>query len=280
MSAQDDTAAAATPEATPAAEETITTAATPPEGSTKADETTDGAEPPAADETEEGQERDEKGRFKPNRVQERIDELTRQKGEAAREAAYWRGVAEAGKPKTETPPPANDPTSRPKVEDFETYDDFTEALTDWKLDQRDQKRDATQRAEAQATTWQQRATAAKETLPDFEQVLSESTAPMTKDMAEVLRDSEHGPALAYHLAKNPAEAERIARLSPLAAAAALGRIEADLSKPAAPAAAPKKVTSAPTPPTPIGAGRSTEGDPAKMSYKDYEAWRDAQRKQQ
>ncbi len=275
MSAQDDTAVAAT-ETPPAAEETKV-ATTPPEGSADTAETT---EPPAADETEEGQERDEKGRFKPNRVQERIDELTRQKGESAREAAYWRGVAEANKPKAETPPPANDPTSRPKVEDFETYDDFTEALTDWKLDQRDQKRDATQRAEAQATTWQQRAAAAKESLPDFERVLSESTAPMTKDMAEVLRDSEHGPALAYHLAKNPAEAERIARLSPLAAARELGRIEATLSAPKAPAAAPKKVTSAPTPPTPIGAGRSSEGDPAKMSYKDYEAWRDAQRKQQ
>lgn len=236
-------------------------------------------EAPEAEEADEGQERDEKGRFKPNRVQERIDELRRKAGESEREAAYWRGVAEAAKPKEAAPAPAEDP-GKPKAADFETYDEYIEKLTDWKIEQREAAQSAKQQQEAQASTWQQRAAAAKAAMPDFDSVLSSSRAPMTQAMAEVIRGSEHGPALAYHLAKNPAEAERLAGLSPHAAAHALGVIEARLSTPtAAPVTPPKKVTSAPPPPSTVGSGRSFEGDPANMSQRDYEAWANAQRKQ-
>lgn len=284
MSAQDETAAAAPPVVTviPADEPLSPAAARQPEAEPASTTDPTGEAEAAADETtDEGQERDEKGRFKP-RLQERFDELTREKHEARREADYWHGVAEASKPKP-TEPAANAPAAdpnKPKAENFETYDEFTEALTDWKIEQREQRRDAQQQAAAQATTWQQRAAEAKAAMPDFDEVMAASSAPMSHAMAEVLKESEHGPALAYHLAKNAAEAERIARLSPLAAARELGRIEATLSTPAAaPAPAPKKVTSAPTPPTPIGSGRSTTGDPANMSQADYMAWRQTQLKE-
>ena len=45
---------------------------------------------------EEGQERDESGKFKPKKsIQDRFDEVTRQRHEAQRESAYWRGIAES-----------------------------------------------------------------------------------------------------------------------------------------------------------------------------------------
>lgn len=221
--------------------------------------------------TEEGQDRDEKGQFKPrHKVQERIDELTRKAGEKEREAAYWRGVAEAAKPKAEPEAPKEAP-GKPKADAYASYDEYIDALTDWKIEQRDQTREARQKAEAQAATWQSRATEAKATLTDFDEVLQNSTAPMNQAMADVIRESEHGPVLAYHLAKNPAEAGRIAQLSPLAAARELGRLEATLSAPKPKPA--QRVTSAPTPPTTVGNGRSTEGDPATMSMADYMAWR-------
>ncbi len=226
----------------------------------------------AVTESETGQERDEKGQFRPKKgVQDRIDELTREKHESAREAAYWRGIAEANKPKpveTVTEDPA-----KPKPEQFQNYDEFTEALKDWKIEQREQKRTERERAETTASTWNQRAQATRQTLPDFDAVLSSSTAPMTKAMAETIQDSEKGPEVAYHLAKNPAEAARIAQLSPFAAARELGKLEVSLSAPKV-----QKTTTAPTPPTPIGSGRSTEGDPGKMSMDDYIAWANSQMK--
>lgn len=224
------------------------------------------------DEAEDGQEaeRDEKGRFKP-KLQERIDELTKARGTAEREAAYWKGVAEAAKPQQQDAKP-----SKPTLDQFEDYSAYVEALTDWKADQKiDAKfaeRDVKQSQQAKASTWQQRAEAAKAEMPDFAEVLNASQAPMTQAMAEVLQESDHGPAIAYHLAKNPNEADRIAHLSPLAQARELGKIEASLSAPKE-TPAPKKVTSAPPPPTPIGSGRSTAGEPGKMTQAEYMAWR-------
>lgn len=227
---------------------------------------------------EEGQERDEAGKFKPkNATQARIDELTRQKHEQAREAAYWRGLAESRAAKETAP--VERPQGKPSADQFEDHSEYVEALTDWKLDQKLAERDARNQEQAKASTWAERASAAKAEMPDFDQVMASSTAPMTTAMAEAIKESDIGPKVAYHLAQHPEEAMRLAGLSPTSAIREIGKIEASLSMAKASEPAPKKVTSAPTPPTPIGSGRSTVGDPSKMSMPDYMAWRDAQRKQ-
>lgn len=231
---------------------------------------TPAAEEVAADAAEDGQERDDKGRFKP-KLQERIDELTRQRHEAQRESAYWRGIAEA---KAEETKPAAE--SEPKPEDFEDYGGYVRALAKFEakaLVRAELAASETQRQEAaQVTTWKQRVEAAKVKLPDFDQAMSTSTAPMSKTMAQVIRESEQGPEVAYHLTQHPEVAARIAALQPLAAARELGKIEASLSAPKE-APQPKRITSAPVPPTTIGSGRSTVGDPGKMSQADYMEWR-------
>ncbi len=254
----------------------------------KAPETAETKEPPteeapeAPEIVEETQEHDEAGRFKPkNATQARFDELTRQRHEAQREATYWRGVAESQRPAKETAT-APAPQGKPTADQFEDHGDYVEALTDWKVEQKLGERDASQKAATVATTWQQRAEAAKADLPDFDTVLAASEAPMSRAMAAAIQESDLGPQVAYHLAQNPALAEKLAGMSELGAAREIGKLEAILSAPKKPETAdpaPKKVTTAPTPPTVIGAGRSTTGDPSKMSMNDYIAWRNAQGKQ-
>jgi hypothetical protein len=230
------------------------------------------------DKTDEGQERDESGKFKPkNATQARIDELTRQKHEAAREAAYWRGLAESQRAAKETT--QDRPTGKPSADSYENHEDFVEALTDWKLEQKLAEHDSRQQERAKASTWQERATAARAEMPDFEEVMASSTAPMSHAMAEAIKESEMGPKVAYHLAMHPEEAARLANMSPTSAIREIGKIEATLSAAkAAPAPAPR-VTTAPKPADPIGSGRSTAGDPGKMSQADYEEWRKTQLKQ-
>jgi hypothetical protein len=222
-----------------------------------------------AETTEDGQERNDKGQFKP-KLQERIDEITRQRHEAQREAAYWKGIAEAAQPKAA---PAE--AEEPKPEAFEDYGAYVRALAKFEakaLVKAEFEQQRTQQAQdAQATTWQQRAEAAKAELPDFEQVMAASAAPMTHAMAEAIKGSDIGPKVAYHLAQNPDIATRLSRLEPMAAAREIGRLEASLSVKAEPT--PKRITSAPTPPTPIGSGRSTTGEPGSMSQADYMEWR-------
>ena len=81
----------------------------------------------------------------------------------------------------------------------------------------------------------------------------------------------------YALGKNPAEAARIAALSPVRMAAALAKIAVETkSAPAAPS--PRAVSKAPAPiDTVQGSSGAAETDPEKMSAEQYAAWRDKKR---
>lgn len=63
---------------------------------------------------------------------------------------------------------------------------------------------------------------------DYYEVAHDESVPISTAMAEAIAESEEGPALAYHLGKNPDLAFRLANLSPTSAARELGRIEASL----------------------------------------------------
>lgn len=231
------------------------------------------------EQVEQGEEkqRDEKGRFKG--VQTRIDELTRARHEAEREAAYWRGLADQSKAQ----PPAPD-TAKPVPEKFSDYSAYVEALAEWKADQRvaealnkreaqdKSAREATER-QSKAETFDTRRDAYRGVQKDFDEVMNTADFKVSPAVMEVIQDSESGPALAYHLAKNPDEALRISKLSPLGAARELGKIEAGLStaKPVQ-----KSVTKAPAPITPVGSGRSSTPDINNMTQAEYEAFRGKQ----
>ncbi len=214
-------------------------------------------------------------------MQERINELTRKRGEAEREAAYWRQRAESA-----NATPAPEAAKKPAIEDFKTADEYLEALSDWKasekvneaLSKRD--REAAERAQqtAQQTreqSWSARMDAARKSMPDLDEVIGNADVPISGAMREAMLDSDKGPELAYHLAKNPNEAARIAGLSPTQAALALGRLEASLS--AAPAPTPKPVSKAPAPLGALNtAASSATKDPSNMSMDEYKAFRKSQ----
>ena len=232
----------------------------------------EGAEPEPADE----QPRDEKGKFK-SPIQKRMDELTRRAHENEREAAYWR--ARANPEKVEAPAP------KPVAKDFESYDEYTEALTDWKakaavaeaLKARDSEtaQSAEQRAQqAKAETFAERMQHAKTSIADFDSVVAGADVPVAKHVEEAILESEKGPELLYHLAKHPELAERLSGMSVREADREIGRIEASLgtSKPA-PVTKPASNAPAPMRPTGRNAATSVTNDPAKMSHEEYRAWR-------
>jgi hypothetical protein len=255
--------------------------ATTTDGSTAGDGTTQQTAT-AAPTTEEGgdttQERDEKGRFKG--VQPRIDELTRRRHEAEREAAYWRAVAEG-----KAQPSGQAPATKPTPDQYDNYADFVEALADFKADEKVTKALAQRSAQtAQQTahqTFQGRVTEFIKATPDYVDVVGNSDTPVAGHVAEHIQDPENelGPALAYHLAKNPDVAHRLNAMSPVAAGREIGRIEATLAKaPSAgtpPPAPAKKLTQAPEPAstTTTGQGRATKPAIGELPMKDYIAER-------
>jgi hypothetical protein len=222
---------------------------------------------------EDAQLRDDKGRFKSG-VQGRMDELTRARREAEREAAYWRTVAEGkGSGNTEAAP-------KPEATAFATYDEFVEALSDWKAGQKVAAALA-QRAEGAATTaraetFEERVHQARSRMQDFDTVVGQSPVEVAEHIRESILDSDRGPELAYHLAKHPQEAKRLSAMPPLQAARELGRLEASFDKPAADVDAPppvaRPVTNAPPPTRPAASGRTAPTtDPRRMSVEEIKA---------
>lgn len=221
---------------------------------------------PEAESSEEKQLHDDKGKFKG--VQARIDELTRARRDAERSADYWKGLATHATAPDTAPEAAAKPTS----DQFDDYDAYIEALTDWKVEEktRDVAVKATHNAETlhRQASWDDRQVAAMAILTDYNDVVGSSEVQIADHVKDAVMESERGPELAYHMARNPALAEQLNKMSPARAALELGRMEASLET-----SVVKPGSKAPTPITPIVGGGTTRVDLSKADMDTYIAER-------
>lgn len=181
---------------------------------------------------------------------------------------------------------------KPDPAKFDTHAEYVEALTDWKLDQRDKKEEAKKlqaKFQEVVKTHAERIDAFKEKHDDFDDVLKNlKNVPNSPAVREIVTTSENGPEILYELAKNPAEAKRIALLPPLAAAREIGKIETRLASEssAEKKTETKRVSSAPKPIAPVGGGGKASAPPktleeaAGRSYAEYKKIREEQLKKQ
>lgn len=258
-------AAATTTQAAPAS-------AAPVEGAAQVD-TNIPAPEGEVDSTQQEQERKDNGQFKSN-AQKRIDALVFQRHQAEREAAYWKQQAQA----------TQAPAEAPKFADFDSQDDYDQAMQQYRIDQgvnRGLSKTAEQQAErftqdarrVAAETYNQRVSDAVTRIPDFVDVVGKSEVPMSPALQDALMDSERGPELVYHLAKNPAEAERLNGLSVRQMDREIGRLESTLGAKSAPPPPAARTTSAPAPIKPGSqASAPANTDPNKMTMAEFEAW--------
>ena len=215
-------------------------------------------------------------------AQGRINELTRQRHEAEREAAYWRGLAEARANEQPAKAPQQEAEKKPSAADFSDYDTYVEALAEWKAEQKvsealerrqQSSEQAKKAAEARevAKAWTERQNAARSVFSDYDAVVGSADVTITPAVSDILLTSDKGPEVAYYLAKNPTVVERLNALSPTAAAREIGRLEAALEKPSV-----KHVVDAPAPASITRSPRTQSSDLAQM---DHEAYRAARAKQ-
>lgn len=234
-----------------------------------------------ATEPEKKQEGEPEGEV-PEGVQKRIDKAVRRQREAERRAE----AAEVELERLRTPEAKPVPVEgKPKVSDFTDYDEYVEALAEWKTEQKfaaersteQQSRAAAARRTAAATFAERvKEAATKPEYADIGEVL-DSDVTVSAAMHDVLLESEKGAELAYYLGKHPEESARISRLSPISAARELGKIEASLAKPPEPAK--PRASAAPAPMKPVG-GKSVSvnmSDP-DMPYEEWERHRNAELK--
>ncbi|MDE2144974.1 MAG: hypothetical protein KGJ01_03360, partial [Patescibacteria group bacterium] len=190
----------------------------------------------------------------------------------AEEKAYWKGLAE-GRQKVEESPKAEikAPEGKPTPDKFTSYDEYTEALTDWKVDQKLKTVEVEKSRASERQVFEGRINKAIEKYPDFKDVALNPSVAINPAMYEVIKDSDLGADIAYYLGSNPDEAARIAKLNPIAAIKEIAQIEARMR---APKTEVKRITQAPKPvKTVTGGGETVDKDPSTMSMEEYIAFR-------
>jgi hypothetical protein len=250
------------------------------------------AEETKDDEDEESESKEDDKPKKKGGVHRRIDKLVKAKAQAQQEAEYWReqamkssGQKAESKKVGSTPAVADD---KPNPENFDTHAEYVEALTDWKITQKE-KLQAQAAAESARKSEQEKAIKShvervksfSKSVDDFSEVLeSVDDIRVSETVEQAIIESENGPALMYELAKNREEFERINSLPPIAAARELGRIEARLTASTEKRSEAKKVTSAPRPVAPVGRSSGASVKPAlndpNIPFAEYERQRLAQ----
>lgn len=217
-------------------------------------------------------------------AQERINELTRAFREAERRAEDLQKRLEAQEkrpaPPEEDPPHATktpaEPKGPPKPDDFEFGEldsAYIAAVVDYQTEKRWEEfrqRDAAERQQAAVRAkFEQQITQGREKYPDFDEKVvrgaREGTWPLSETLGVLLVESEVGEDIAYELASNPSEAERVFRLPNMEQARYFGRLEAKFSAARAAATGGNEpavtlvTTKAPQAPPPVTPGRGAGG---------------------
>jgi hypothetical protein len=212
-------------------------------------------------------------------VQKRIDEITKKRREAERERDYERQKREEAEAALAAAKKAIPATGKPKAEDFKTEEEFLEALTDWKVDQRLAAREeqvAKTTSEAQEketvnTVYQEldeKIDKGRSKYNDFDEVVLAEDLNISDAMVEAIAFSDSAEDVLYYLGKHPDESEAIAKMPPIMAARELGKVEAKLNP-----TKPVRKTNAPPPITPVKVTGAIEKRPEDMTFSEYVAWR-------
>jgi hypothetical protein len=169
-------------------------------------------------------------------IQRRFDKLTREKYELREQLAELRGRLASQPAPTAAKSEPDDP--RPDVKTWQgTYEELTAAIARWEARQeyraeRAKEREATAKAEREereqevVTTYRERVREFTAEHDDFDAVVNRILLPQTisAQVADAIREDDHGPDLAYYLGQHPEFREQLSGMSAAGAVKALGRL--------------------------------------------------------
>lgn len=271
-----------------AADEKTTSEDEPEENDAEPTEPVESQEPESVEEKSDGK--------KPSWANARLSKMAKDRDRAREEAAEARREAERVRQELEEVKAKAAAPREPEVTALEkpeppdaskhpewSYDDLEAAklkyaadLVDWKVAEavrqyeaaqaeKVQKQQAQEREQTLSSQWETRAQTFLSKTPEFEEAVNEVGPFLTQaGVADLIKQSEVGPEIVMHLYQNPEVGEVIAKLgNPLAVAAAIGRLEKQLTpephKETSPSA-PRKRALPPPPKSEGGGGTPPEVD--------------------
>lgn len=159
-------------------------------------------------------------------------------------------------------PPKSDVLGpEPQMDQFTSVPDFLKARDEWVAD-KTRKEDAAKaagerqakEAEAVAKSWQERQAAFMKETPDYAETIEASAVKVSDQVQQAIIESEVGPQILHHLAKNPEIAEKWADLTVARVLREFGKLEASLTKSESketPKTTIAEISKAPAPITPL-----------------------------
>lgn len=228
--------------------------------------------------------------------QKRVDKLTKTTYELREEVEGLKEENERLKSSaSQSPKPVEEalglpakPTPEQFSKDGKTYEDYLEALVDWKEKVRsiqaehaknqEAKQEQDRKVKETFDSYNARVGEFREAHDDFDEVVGRDDIQIPQSVQLAVVELDNGPEVAYYLGKNPEVCEQLMELSPLRAVARIGVIAASLDGGNAPAPAAKKLSSsAPAPIKPVG-GAATKSSvrPGDMTLAQYRKWHASQ----
>lgn len=255
------------------------------------------SEPPESEEQSEPAAQDEakptEERKQNPKLEKRFSEITKQREQARQEAAQEREArqkleAELAAIRQQAQPQAKTADEKPQPSQFTDAFEYAEALADWsaeqalvRRDKEDQERRADEARQKVISSWAQKVAAAKAEIPDFDDMVASSGVAVSDPIRDAILESDVGPQILYHLAKEDDLAQKIASMSPFAALREIGKLEAKFetqtqAKPSNPVGKSK----APPPISPIkasGSANAPEIGSDGQFHGSYKAWKAARK---
>lgn len=222
-------------------------------------------------------------------INERFSKLSTAKREAEAAAAEAKTEAKAMKERADKleqeatelrnkyEPKKTEQDPEPRADQFSDLDEYTKAVKEWVADDVRRKDAAAQAESAQKSKqetiikgWNERQAAVKVAIPDYVETLAASDLKVSDAIRDAVIESDVGPELLYHLAKNPDLVAELNAMTPAKSLIKFGKLEDKLtpSSESKPAAKVIEISKAPTPISPLKGSTSvtTNGLDAKGEF--------------
>ncbi len=205
-----------------------------------------------------------------------------------------------------TPPKQEEGPKKPNKADFKSDEEYIEAVADYRAELKIKEREDAAHAAALEerqreviATAEQRIAKARETVPDFDEVLKDNDTQVPPAVAAYMQESDLFAELAYYFGKNTEELEKISKLSPPKQLVAIGKIESTLkpfsekpekdeakaatpqgeskngkavADPSTNGKSPSKARTEPIQPLETGSSSQVEKPVSEMSFQEYKAY--------
>ena len=180
------------------------------------------------------------------KLEKRFSELTKARKQAEENAAK----AQAEKEQLEArlreyedrqpqqPKADESPIGRePRADQFDDAFEYAKALAEWSAekalydrDQQEANRKAQEAQDKVLQSWKERLEKAKETLPDFDDMVASATVQIENTVRDAILESDVGPQILYELASDEEYAQKVAAMPVAKALREIGKLEARFEK--------------------------------------------------